>query len=77
MKFEKTRSSRPLPKALRGGASALIIAALFAAIVPAFAQQGFEPVPAGSASKILPPELLSGPNHRVQEQVRSDGIVNI
>jgi hypothetical protein len=30
-----------------------------------------------SASKILPPALLSGPNHRVQERVNSDGIVNI
>src|SRR5262245_24231425 len=41
------------------------------------AQGGYEPVPVLSASKILPPELLSGPNHRVQERVTSDGIVNI
>lgn len=44
----------------------------------AMAQQGrYEPLPVLSASKILPPELLSGPNHRVQERVTSDGIVNI
>ena len=42
------------------------------------AQQGrYEPLPVLSASKILPSELLSGPNHRVQERVTSDGIVNI
>src|SRR4030095_10827831 len=41
------------------------------------AQAPYEPVPVLSASKILPPELLTGPNHRVQERVKSDGIVNI
>jgi hypothetical protein len=41
------------------------------------AQAGYEPIPVLSASKILPPALLSGPNHRVQERVTSDGIVNI
>src|SRR5262244_1714445 len=30
-----------------------------------------------NASRILPPQLLSGPNHRVQEQVRNDGFINI
>ena len=29
-----------------------------------------------NASRILPPQLLSGPNHRVQEQVRNDGFIN-
>ena len=28
------------------------------------------------ASKILPPELLAGPNHRVQERVYNDGYLN-
>lgn len=41
------------------------------------AQAGYESLPVLSASKILPPELLTGPNHRVQERVTSDGIVNI
>ena len=29
-----------------------------------------------SASKILPPDLLSGPNHRVEERVYNDGYLN-
>ena len=41
-----------------------------------FAQQGYEATPVLSASKILPPELLSGPNHRVQERVTNDGFLN-
>jgi len=44
---------------------------------PVPAQQRYEPAAVLSASKILPPELLSGPNHRVQERVTNDGIVNI
>ena len=40
------------------------------------AQQAYEPPPVLSASKILPPELLSGPNHRVQERVTNDGYLN-
>jgi hypothetical protein len=45
--------------------------------VPAIAaQQGYEPAPALSASKILSPELLSGANHRVQERVTNDGFLN-
>jgi hypothetical protein len=44
---------------------------------PVAAQQRYEPAAVLSASKILPPELLSGPNHRVQERVTNDGIVNI
>ena len=43
-----------------------------------FAAQSAYEVPAVlSASKLLPPELLSGPHHRVQEQVRNDGYLNI
>lgn len=41
------------------------------------AQQGYEPAAVLSASKILPPELLAGPNHRVQEKVQNDGYLNI
>jgi hypothetical protein len=40
------------------------------------AQSGYESVPVLSASKILPPELLAGPNHRVQEHVANDGFLN-
>jgi len=41
------------------------------------AQSGYESVPVLSASKILPPELVAGPNHRVQERVLNDGFLNI
>jgi hypothetical protein len=47
---------------------------------PAFtiaAQQAYESPPVLSASKILPPELLSGPHHRVQETVTNNGYFNI
>jgi hypothetical protein len=49
-------------------------------IQPTFAiaaQTGYESPPLLSASKILPPELLTGPNHRVQERVTNDGFLNI
>jgi hypothetical protein len=47
---------------------------------PAFtiaAQQTYESAPVLSASKILPPELLSGPHHRVEEAVNNNGYFNI
>ena len=40
------------------------------------AQTGYEPSTTLSASKILPPDLLSGPNHRVEERVYNDGYLN-
>jgi hypothetical protein len=40
------------------------------------AQQGYEPTTTLSASKILPPDLLAGPNHRVEETVYNDGYLN-
>ena len=47
---------------------------------PAFtiaAQQTYESAPFLSALKILPPELLSGPHHRVEEAVSNNGDFNI
>ena len=41
------------------------------------AQSGYESLPVLSASKVLPPELLTGPNHRVQERVTNDGFLNL
>jgi hypothetical protein len=49
---------------------------LFHTASPAIAQQAYEPVPVLRASKILPPELLTGPNHRVEESVYNDGYLN-
>jgi hypothetical protein len=40
------------------------------------AQTAHESSTALSASKILPAELLSGPNHRVEERVQNDGYLN-
>jgi hypothetical protein len=50
---------------------------VFQPTVTIAAQQGFESPPVLSASKILAPELLAGPNHRVEERIDNDGIVNI
>jgi hypothetical protein len=40
------------------------------------AQGTYEPSATLSASKILPPEILVGPNHRVEERVYNDGYLN-
>src|SRR6266699_3851298 len=37
----------------------------------------YEAPPVLQASKILPPELLSGPHHRVEEAVTNNGYFNI
>ena len=44
---------------------------------PSSAQQAFESPPTFRASRILPPELLAGPNHRTDERVANDGFMNI
>ena len=40
------------------------------------AEVRYEPATTLSASKILPPDLLSGPNHRVEERIYNDGFLN-
>src|SRR5688500_3109555 len=40
------------------------------------AAQVYEPAAVLNASQILPAELLTGPNHRVEERVYNDGYVN-
>jgi hypothetical protein len=77
MKNIKTQLSLNLRKPLGRFVGAVLGAMLLAAVVPVFAQQPYESPAVLSASKILPPELLSGPNHRVQERVTSDGYLNI
>jgi hypothetical protein len=54
-----------------------IMLPLLGTLLPAFAQQSYENPAVLSASKILPPELLSGPNFRVRERVTNDGYLNI
>ncbi len=46
------------------------------AVTIAATQGGYEAAAELQASKILPPELLSGPNHRVEEKVANDGYLN-
>ncbi len=74
--MEKTTPRRYLPKALRSVAVSWAGAFLLAVALPAAAQQRYETLPVLSASKILSPDLLSGPNHRVQEKVANDGFQN-
>lgn len=38
---------------------------------------GFETLPVRHAAELLPPELLSGPHHRVRDEVASDGFLNL
>src|SRR4029453_18721578 len=76
MKNIKTQLSLNLGKPLRRFVGAVLGAMLLAAVMPVFAQQPYESPAVPSASKILPPELLSGPNHRVQERVTNDGYLN-
>ena len=76
MKMKKTESRLHCYEPLGRFVSALVMVSLLGIVLPAFAQQGYEAAPVLSASKILPPELLSGPNHRVQERVTNDGYLN-
>jgi len=76
VKINKAQSSFNVRKPLWCAVSALVVASLLGVVLPVFAQQPYESAPVLSASKILPPELLSGPNHRVQERVTNDGYLN-
>jgi hypothetical protein len=73
MKIDNSISN--LRKLLRSLISTFIIL-LFLVGVSAFAQQAYEAPPILAASRILPPELVSGPNFRVQERVTNDGYLN-
>mgnify|MGYP001481473412 CR=1 FL=1 len=72
--------TRNLFKRCRGSFSRLALILMGMLVLqPSFttaAQQGYEMAPVLSASKILPPELLSGAHHRVQERVTNDGFLN-
>jgi hypothetical protein len=76
MKIKKTESTLHLRMPLWRIVSALAVLSLLGVVPSVFAQQGYEPAPVLSASKILPPELLAGPHHRVQERVTNDGYLN-
>ena len=79
MKLEVVKRERPggetSSPALR--ALALLIgSALLVGGYPSLAQTGFESPQTFRASKILPPELLVGPDHRIAERVVNDGFMN-
>ena len=58
-------------------ALAVVAMVVFQPALTIAADKGYESPQTLSAAKILPPELLSGPRHRVQEKVRNDGYLNI
>lgn len=62
----------------RAALPSLLLAAAALAAAGAYAQEAqFDESAELQASRILPPELVSGPNHRVQERVVNDGYLNI
>ena len=62
--------------AVAGMTAVFIGALIFQPLLALAAQTGYEPPATLSASRILPPDLLVGPNHRVEEKVINDGYVN-
>src|ERR1700736_212016 len=76
MKVNKIKSSLTLRKTRWSVGSALFAVLLLGTAFPAVAQQPYETPPVLSASKILPPELWSGPNFQVREKVTNDGYLN-
>ena len=53
-------------------AGASMLPAVFAAV----GAQEFEEAPILQANQVLPPNLVSGPNHTVDETVENDGVLN-
>ena len=58
---------------------AMLAISLFTLVaIPTYgAAQQFEAGPTFNASQILPPQLLRGPNHVVENTVRNDGYINL
>jgi len=80
MKLEAVKQERPGCEASSPALRALVLligSALLVSGSPSMAQTEFESPLTFRASKILPPDLLAGPDHRIVEQVTNDGIMNI
>jgi len=60
---------------IRGVALALFVILLFGTALKAAAQR-YDAPPEFRASQILPPEMVTGPNHRVDQRVINDGFQN-
>lgn|GEM_PF-4759232 len=56
--------------------SGLLVAAVVVFADRAIASDSYETPPTFKASDILPPALLSGPHHRVNDEVVNDGYIN-
>lgn len=70
--------NQPLGRQLWGqGISGVLLCAFFIGVPITTAAQTFEPNVTLKASQILPRELLSGANFRVEEKVGNDGYINI
>jgi hypothetical protein len=80
MKLEAVKQERPGCEASSPALRALpllIGSALLVGGNPSMAQTDFESPPTFQASQILPADILSGPNHRVDERVANDGFMNL
>jgi len=80
MKLEAVKQERPGCAASSPASRSLALligSALLVSGNPSMAQTEFESPPMFRASKILPPELLAGPDHRIVEQVVNDGYMNV
>ncbi len=70
------RSGTPAPAATAPKSGAFASAPLLTASPAPGLDHPFETACALDAKRILPPELLSGPDHQVEEAVENDGYVN-
>ena len=73
---QSTQFSGGCPLVAFRAVSALAVILLFQPDIGFPAQTVYESIPVLNASQILPPDLLTGSNHRVQERVLNDGFLN-
>lgn len=71
----KTHKDLSVPMKAANAIHLLVASVLLSAFIPAVAQQ-YEGTQTFATSDILPPQLASGPNHRVRGAVVNDGFLN-
>ena len=57
--------------------TSVALATLLGFAAPAGAAEPFEQPPVWRAADVLAPAMLSGPNHRVEDPVHNDGLMNL
>jgi hypothetical protein len=72
----QTKHTNRLRRAISSCLALLLIVLLALQPAVAMAAQAYEAPVILKASQVLPPDLLVGPNHRVEEQVQNDGYLN-